>query len=181
MKIRPSANLLVMGVDPGVTTGWAVGSFGIDSIFGDESLFPLGEAGCKSMSYGQFTGDEDKQADDIIFTAEKFDIDVMVIEDFELRKLLKSKELLSPVRIGQKISYGIHRLNASRARIDNPIKIEWQLPALAMSTATDERLKLWNIHHRGQQHARDGIRHVATFAKRAKNELQVRERIWNLN
>ena len=139
----------------------------------------MGQAGCIDIQYGQFTGDEDKQADDVIISAIGFDIDVMVIEDFELRKLLKSKELLSPVRIGHKISYGLHLLNASGPRSERPIRIEWQLPALAMSTATDERLKLWGIHHKGQQHARDAVRHVATFARRAKSERKIRERVWD--
>lgn len=168
-----------MGVDPGGTTGWAVGSFSFGSIFGNESLFPLGE-GCKSIEYGQFTGDEDAQADKVIDAAIKqFDVDVVVIEDFELRKMLKSKELLSPVRIGHKISYGLHIINASDLRVDRRIRIEWQMPALAMTTATDDRLKIWNIHHRGKQHARDAVRHVVTFARRAKSEREIRERVWN--
>lgn len=170
--------LQIMGVDPGVTTGWAVGSFSFGSIFGNETLFPLGE-GCKSIDYGQIQGDENGQADKAIDIAINFDVDVVVIEDFELRKLLKSRELLSPVRIGHKISYGLHRMHASGSRVERPIRIEWQLPALAMTTATDDRLKIWNIHHRGQQHARDGVRHVVTFARRAKSEREIRERVWS--
>lgn len=169
--------LQIMGVDPGVTTGWAVGSFSYESIFGNESLFPLGQNGCHSINFGQLTGDEDKQADDVIFIASTYNIDVIVIEDFELRKLLKSKELLSPVRIGHKVSYGIRMVNA-RARMSNPIRIEWQLPALAMTTATDDRLKIWNLHHKGKEHARDAVRHVATFARRSKSEEAIRKRVW---
>jgi hypothetical protein len=168
-----------MGVDPGVTTGWAIGWFDRDSIFGNSPLFPAGEEGCREIIYGQFVGNEDRQADDLIDKAIENNVDVMVIEDFELRKLLKSRELLSPVRIGHKISYGMYIINARGSRADRPLRIEWQLPALAMSTATDERLKLWGVYHRGQQHARDGVRHVVTFARRAKDKREIRDRIWN--
>jgi len=159
-----------MGVDPGVTTGWAYGEFSIDSIVDDnEKLFPF-PGGCISMTFGQLTGDEDKQADDIVRMAIERGVWFFVIEDFELRKLLKSRELLSPVRIGHKISYGIWSWNARMAPDDRPIIIEWQLPALAMTTATDDRLKLWNLHHRGKEHARDAVRHVVTFARRLKSD-----------
>lgn len=169
--------LQVMGIDPGGTTGWAIGCFTYGAIFGSDQLFPM-PSGCVSMTSGQIVGPENMQVDEVMGIIDKFGVTTVIIENFQLRKAIRSEDLLSPVRIGHKIDYAIWNVNASNASAETRIRIGWQMPALAMSSATDERLKIWNIYHKGQEHARDARRHVATFARRAKSDKQLREQFW---
>lgn len=161
-------------MDPGKTTGWATGIFLRASIFENERADDLIPDGIIELEMGQVTGDENGQVDKLIEIVDQFHPDALIIEDFELRKLLKSRDLLSPVRVGHKLDYAIHakRFNIS-AGYDGP-RIEWQLPALAMTTATDDRLKLWGLYVPGKEHARDGERHVVTFARRMKTDASLR-------
>ena len=164
-----------MGVDPGKTTGWATGLFHRAAIFENERADDLIPGGIVELKMGQVAGNENGQVDKLIEKVNEFEPDVLVIEDFELRKLLKSRDLLSPVRVGHKLDYAIYNRNRRQyPAVHSEIKIEWQMPALAMTTATDDRLKLWGLYNPGKEHARDGSRHVVTFARRMKVDASLR-------
>lgn len=83
----------------------------------------------------------------------------VIREDFILRTQNKSRDTLSPVRLG----FGIDHLLWERGR--------WsftQQPSMAKGTATDARLKEWGLYRPGGEHARDATRHAITFARRVK-------------
>lgn len=136
--------------------------------------------GINEIHIGQVAGPENKQVDELMIIIHLFKPHVIAIEDFELRKLLKSRDLLSPVRVGHKLDYALHQYNAASPFPETgpTIKIEWQLPSLAMTTATDDRLKIWGIYVPGQEHGRDGERHVVTLARRIKDDASLRARIF---
>lgn len=99
----------------------------------------------------------------------------MVIESFILRQFSKDPNLLSPVRITASIAQDLwmHRRYYFT-----------QSPAEAKTTATDERLKNWELYdsHGGMNHARDADRHAITFLRKAcqasKVARELREQAW---
>jgi hypothetical protein len=97
----------------------------------------------------------------------------IVIEDFILRKFDQGRDLLSPVRVTEKVDFGLWVLG----RDDQTFR---QQPSLAKTTVTDERLKSWGFYRRdgGLKHARDGDRHAITFLRRASQSAELRAKAW---
>lgn len=101
----------------------------------------------------------------------------MVIEDFILTRIESSdREGLSPVRVTSAFQGYRHGLAANYeqsglgpTRTVRPIM---QLPSDAMTHATDERLKDWDLWVPGKVHEQDACRHlalrVANRSKKAK-------------
>jgi len=83
----------------------------------------------------------------------------LVIEDFVLREQTKSRNLLAPVRLTAAIAQEVFT-------DQKLIGISIQSPSDAKSAVTDERLKALGLYVRGQQHARDALRHLALFLRR---------------
>ena len=164
----------VLAFDPGGTTGWAVIAIHPDA------LRPPGADGIAYKildnivfwSAGQFTGTEAEMADAMVELVKAWPgRSPLVVEDFILRVYRRDRTLLSPVRITARFEHAVRYTGfAERQRSGPGRQIILQGPSMAMSVATDERLKTWGFYNAtaGQPHARDAVRHAITFLRREK-------------
>jgi hypothetical protein len=171
-----SGTLADVAIDPGVTTGWALLHVPADSIFHYKDTL----ATIELHETGEFDGPETAQVKAICRLLKRRYDSVMsapalVIEDFEPRKLSKDKDYLAPVRVGAKLAFAVDLGMAGD--VATPA---WQMPSLAMSTATDERLKAWKLYQPGSEHRKDATRHAITFIRRAKSDRSLRESAWGI-
>jgi hypothetical protein len=163
--------LTVIGVDPGVTTGWAAITVPTDTIFGDAP----GEI--VSHRWGMLEGPESAQAKAFCRIAKRYIWPTMAMEDFDARKPQHTSHdspYLAPVRVAAVIKFCIQTGMAGAV-----CGLEWQMPGIAMDTATDERLKTWGLYTPGKDHPKDATRHAITLIRRAKADAKLRNRIFH--
>lgn len=153
--------VVVGAVDPGGTSGWGLVWVPWEVLL--DGRIPLHEH--VSWDCGEFSGDEDKQATQLISLIQEFPEAAWVFEDFHIRTTAVE---LSPVRITAKVQFGLYTLGLPRIRF-------FQNPDLAMTTVTDIRQKRWGLWEKGKEHGRDGIKHALTFARRCQNDSKLRE------
>lgn len=150
----------VLAFDPGGTTGWAV--FGV----WPEAMSDPAQKLLDSVAFwsaGQFTGDEDDQVDHMIALVEAWPEEGdIVVEDFILRQFTMARDLLAPVRVTAAFKYALRPRTFTR-----------QQPSLAMRSVTDERLKAWGFWTplKGQEHARDAVKHAVTRLRLLKDQF----------
>jgi hypothetical protein len=162
--------------DPGGVTGWAVLSVHPDAL--RNPRFNVMD-NVTHYAFGQFVGSEFAQVDAMIALLDDWPGAAAVTEQFILLQNNTSDSLLSPVRINAALRYGLHVATGG-----NPIKkrrnVLNQLPSLAKTTMTDERLTYGGYLEatRGQPHARDAIRHAFTFMKRVKTQYPLRKDVF---
>jgi len=159
-------SLVLLGLDPGGTTGWCLMVFNREA-FLDPTVKILDNI--TMFTLGQITGDEHAQVDEIEAMLDVWPGAAVVCEDFILRTLNKNRDVLSPVRL----TFGIQHLLHARGRV-----AFLQQPAMAKTTATDERLKAWGLYRPGEEHARDATRHCITFARRVKDQRGLLLKAW---
>lgn len=176
----------IIAIDPGGTTGWSkinlrkeITKDGVrESIWKQNLDTILSDKGKLWWKHGQIDARGPRENLAIYQLCEMIDETpgaAVVLEDFILRidRREKSRDLLSPVRINAAIMQHLWRQNR---------RVILQQPALAKTTATDDRLKLWGVYVRegGLQHARDADRHIITFIRRCMNptDENVRRAAW---
>lgn len=178
---------IAIGVDPGVTTGVALVSYGPDG------FEVLDLAQIDSRKEGEW-GASCSIAEWILDRVELPLASAIVVEDFVLRRSEMDRTLLSPIRLTMLFVSRIAHVWMMRApyrqfvpdpRPGQPVPIlslsqshpspdpattfivpfVVQQPAQAKTTMTDARLKHYGIYAptRGKQHARDAVRHAATY------------------
>lgn len=150
--------------DPGGTTGWAVFQVYLAAI--EDESYRIKD-NITFWTAGEFRGTESIQADQMFELVEAWPDAKVVIEDFILRKFSSARELLSPVRITERLDDRMYCNCPNRPLIKQPA-------SLAMTTVTDIRLKKMGLYNAlsGQEHARDAVRHNITWMKRAKQIYQ---------
>jgi hypothetical protein len=139
----------IFAVDPGATTGWALAK--------DVDVATLPNGDCDiDMIASEFAGDENQQAYDLWRITQQVWPCAVIIEDFIPRKLDQSRHFLSPVRVTAKLEYLLWK---SERR--------WwkQMPALAMSTISDDYLRATGLWLPGHPHANDAQRHALTYTR----------------
>lgn len=154
------SELTTIWIDPGGVTGWSRFSV-LQSAMGYVST---GVPEVASWEQGQFEGTENEICLQIMELLFAWPDAAVGIEDFVLRRFSPDKELLSPVRITAIVEhlYWRNLLGVSGGR-----EMFKQQPAMAMSVATDARLKNWGFYDRKSgPHARDATRHSLTFLRR---------------
>jgi hypothetical protein len=174
MEGRNGRTLYVIGLDPGITTGWAAIGIPADSIYGTEKGYIV------HWTFGQIDGPESGQALAICgiikgisrLATKPWDIGT-IIESFTVKRMGQEFSFLSPVRIGAKIELAMQLGRAGE--VNHPV---FQDPVMAMTTATDKRLKAWSLYSPGKEHARDATRHAITAIRRAKKSDDLRARLW---
>lgn len=148
--------------DPGTTTGWAVFGVWPEAMeLGGPKILP----NIAAWSAGEFVGTFEQIVDSMMDLVEAWgDQSHVGYEDFILRKFSMARELLDPIRISERFEDRMYRMNRLW-QLEKP-----QQPALAMSCATDDRLKAWGFWNplTGQPHARDAVRHAITYLRRYK-------------
>lgn len=154
--------------DPGGVTGWNAISVYRDAITSPD--YKILE-NIVNWAAGEFVGPLDRQVDEMLDLVEMWPEAKIVIEQFILRKLTMDPNMLDPVRVTEKFTYGLH---SRLKRRETPRAVIFQQPSLAMSTITDERLAAigWAERLRGLPHAKDAVRHNLTWLRRAKEILQ---------
>jgi hypothetical protein len=160
--------ITVIGIDPGVTTGWAKITVPVASIFGDAPGEIL------DWKYGVLDGPETAQAQTVCRIAKRYIFPTIALEDFINNKLNKSREYLAPVRVASKIQFCVQTGLAGQIA-----GLEWQMPTLAFETAPDHRLKKWGLYPEGPDHPKDATRHAITLIRRAKSDLKLARRVFH--
>lgn len=158
----------VVAIDPGGTTGWSVIMVHPDSLI-EEDTSILGNM--EHFVQGQATGHEHAQEKELLELLEAWPDAAVVIEDFILRKQLRDRALLSPVRITEVLDFWCWMEQRRTFK---------QQPSAAKGAVTDERLKAWGLYIRegGEEHARDATRHGIHFLRRAKESPKLRKMAW---
>lgn len=87
----------------------------------------------------------------------------LIIEDFQLRQ--RSAELW-PVEVTHALLALLMGAEGTWAGCVRPDCIDFQQPSTAMTYATNERLRRWELWTRGKEHGRDATRHLALAASR---------------
>lgn len=171
----PPRDIHVIGIDPGVTTGWARLTIPREAIFGDEP----------SQIVDWKTGTWRGRISDQVWEACRFARETqslaykigpaLVVEDFDFGRPLTDPEVYTPVYFAQQLKFC-----AERTALLNDSHILMQKRATAKSTMTDDRLQAIGVWvARGQQdHERDALRHALTALRRAKKSLKVRLAMW---
>lgn len=172
-QMEQHVDVVVVAVDPGVTTGISVMSAKYDK---KSRTYQTVDWGSNQLSYGgsgntqdvvNSEAPEDYIAENIIelvTEAKKVGCDVyLVIEDFIIRKMNTSRDFLSPVRITASIKGMAYWENLIKQD-----KIIMQTPADAKSVCTDKRMDLWGytINTKQDRHSRDADRHAILFLRR---------------
>lgn len=170
-----SAPLMIIGIDPGVTTGVAVASLRGKEVGSlADVLLEMGQ-----LSYG-FSGNgtdiiasasaeegEAKVATEIASLVRTAVLHgsrvVLVIEDFVVRRFDSSREFLSPVRITARIQQELFNDTMCEG-----VTVVMQSPSDAKQTCTDERMKKWGIQPktRKDRHGLDAARHCVLFIRK---------------
>lgn len=159
-NMHPRDRIGIIALDPGGTTGWSVSRFE----YGDLSTIRANSRDCFEMRWGQFTGSENGQADDICDLVDKgrnsdrIDYLILLIEDFILRQKRKDRDLLSPVRLTAKVEWANWMWWG--------LPLIKQQPSLAKTSINDARLRSWDAWAIGEEHARDANRHNITLVRR---------------
>lgn len=170
-----SSPLMIIGIDPGVTTGVAVASLRGKEVGSLADVFlEMGQ-----LSYG-FSGN----GTDIVASASQEEGEakvateiaklvrtavlhgsrvVLVIEDFVVRRFDSSREFLSPVRITARIQQELFN-----DTICEGVTVVTQSPSDAKQTCTDERMKKWGIQPKARKdrHGLDAARHCVLFIRK---------------
>ena len=168
----------VMAIDPGITTGWAVGDA---PFFNDGNwVFGAGEVAAlevgrrigvgpketaESVNRGMLYASERLAVDVLAGMVEDYAPDVLVVEDFvvyehKATSVSTQAGALAPVRIGAMLAY---------VAAECGCEIEYQMASMGKTTVTNERLKRWGLWQVGKPHARDAIRHLVTYLRRFEN------------
>lgn len=145
---------IVLALDPGGTTGWAVFAVHPDAMTGDPDYRVLDNV--LWWTAGEFTGNQDSQIDQIVELIASWPSARIVTEDFKVRQL---NAVLAPVEINAAVRWAIR-----------PRYFVKQHASLAMSTVTDDRQKAWGFWIPGKEHARDAAKHAITYLKRRKED-----------
>jgi hypothetical protein len=171
----PPREIHVIGIDPGVTTGWARLTVPRMAIYGDEPSKII------SWETGTWRG----RISDQVWTACEFARQTqsmtykigpaLVVEDFDFGRPLADPEVYTPVYFAQQLMFC-----KQKTALLNDAQVFMQRRATAKATMTDERLQAIGVwESRGQQdHERDALRHALTALRRAKKSLKVRLAMW---
>jgi len=158
----------IIWFDQGGTTGWTVFNIWPEALTEPDVKIL---ANIASWSAGEFTGSEAEMTDAMMDLIDAWSENALVgYEDFILRTFSMGRELLSPVRLGARLEDRMYR-EQRMSQLQKP-----QQASLALKKVTDERLKRWGFWDllKGQEHARDAVRHAITFASRLK-EINLKE------
>lgn len=152
----------VFAIDPGDTTGWALLEAPEDEPAGIPTVIEFGQIGGQPLSQAKFLWEKWWVSCD----RPRADIGV-VIEDFQVRTM---SVRLSPVQV----SHAFLGFRAARAGVESVV---WQMPAMAKTTATDERMRAWGLWQPGKPHANDAIRHGVVALRRAARDPKIADQL----
>lgn len=169
--------MLVMGIDPGVTTGWAMlegEGAGLSAL----TIVECGQLNGKELLSGVgFAADvpeggmyrEDRAVAMALYRLiDAYEPDAVYVEDFVLRPTgigSSGRDGVSPLRIICFLECWLFDIGVDER---GEFNYAYNTPADAKKVITDQRLKAGGLWVRGQQHARDAIRHAALGYRKEK-------------
>jgi hypothetical protein len=183
---------IVVAFDPGGTTGWC--ALGVEplALYGSHNILPLQDE-IKLKEYGQIDcgarkgeaprpgqainvgGENDGIQNMLGLVTARWPKSAIVIEDFilDFKKVDKTRDALSPVRLTAAFSFGLWRAD--------PIVIGSGLDRIFIqdrvnpkTTCTDARLKEFKLYDRHSgEHARDAMRHAYYFMRQCRGNGNV--------
>lgn len=155
-----------IALDPGGTTGWAVLSVDAEAFdYGDGTdLVKM----IRHRDSGQFSGDFGEQANEIGDLYEAWPQACIVLEHFQPRQAYYDMSAIQMENIAEYIAW----VDGREAAVFK------QLPSLAMTTVTDDRLKRWKLYKPGEVHGRDALRHAITFMRRCTENSGLAKDAW---
>jgi hypothetical protein len=176
----------VLAIDPGGVTGWAVIWFDPETIV--DRTEPVHKASV-AWQAGVISGSENGQIDEILGKIKRYGVSkyeetgelAVVVEDFQLRTQIRSREVLSPVRLTAALDYVLYkgvRCKDEQVRFYNRIP---QQPVDAMRTIDDSRLRLWDMYLPGADHPRDATRHALLWLRRLRSDFSLLRQYHDLN
>ena len=171
----PPANLHVIGIDPGETTGWCRLTVPRDCMYGDEPSTII------EWDYGEIVGGEFDQVAAIgrlVRETQGLDFGVgpaVVVEDFDIPPHAPTTDpvLLWPVRLAAMTAYACWR-----GEMGPDATVTLQGRTMAKQTATDDRLHAWGLYIKGSDHIRDATRHAIVALRRARGKREFRDQLW---
>lgn len=178
----------VISIDPGGTTGWSVMVVHPEALIAPDvpiltniEHWANGQIGAKPELLNAKKPDvrelaaEERRCVNTLLSdvVRRWPGACLLIEDFVLRKMSKSRDLLSPVRLTAALEYAVELEGLS-------MTYQRQAPSEAKATATDDRMKKWKLYRRagGMEHARDADRHSITFLRKCKAKPSLRGLAW---
>jgi len=171
-------HIWVFGLDPGQTTGLAAIAVPAESLISD------GIPGILAHVTLDITGSLMRQVSIACIAAAKVChstkgyAPVIAIEDFDMggNKLTgaaSTADIAIPIRWGGAMEYAIECGHAEDAIL------KFQPRTLAFTTATDARLRAWDLYVPGD-HKRDATRHSITMIRRIRAGSIDPEELWNI-
>jgi hypothetical protein len=166
--VKPLNVIQILAFDPGGTTGWSRITLHAKSLQLDNPN--LAVAIKKQWVHGQIDCfNEQEGAYAMCKLIDESPGAAVVLEDFNIRQIAVD---LAPVKL----------IGAVRQHLWYRGR-NWfmQSASQAKTTATDDRLKLWNMYTRegGLQHARDADRHVILFLRKVLQNNELRAEAWS--
>ena len=155
---------VVIGIDPGVTTGLSVMvvddlSNGVEAVmaWGSDQISYGGSGNVQDLYEGDERFPEQEIAEQIgqaIVRWSKYNKVYVACEDFIIRKPNSTRDFLAPVRITSGIMQEIYKAGKD-------IDVIFQPPSEAKGVCTNERMDLWGFPIKTQKdrHSRDADRH----------------------
>lgn len=154
----------VLWMDPGVLSGVAAVWFDPHALFIKQQPLPR----CILAWWESYVGGpENDQIDKFLDLARQMGDGpstpglVLGVESFVMQQFNQSKEFLAPVRLRAKLEYAVPLWSPGRVVVS-------QSPSDALTTITDDRLKLWNMYTPGPDHIRDATRHCLLWIRKIR-------------
>lgn len=152
----------VMWMDPGVISGVAVVWFDPRALLIEQKKMPR----CILAWWETYLGGpENRQIDEFLSLGRQLDDGkpglALGVESWTMRKFDQSSDFLAPVRLRSKLEYAVPLWSPGR-------RIAAQSPSDALTTMTDERLKLLNMFTPGPDHIRDATRHCLLWIRKMR-------------
>lgn len=185
-----STSVIVVGFDPGVTTGWCVLRIPalvlMEQGFREASRDPrfgmaTGQVYCEEPWGGSKHPNLDPMVDDMIdITREAYvlgdyspplnDRFIVAMEGFSLRMMDSAWHTLAPVRVFEKYERW-------RWEVRDRLRFAYfkNSSSDAMNIVTDARLRAWNLYAPGTLHARDAQRQAILTARKWASEASFRK------
>lgn len=168
MSVASQTCPTVIAFDPGGVTGWSVMTVHPDAlavprirILANILFWEHGQIFCGGDTASQDA--ENAGVREMIEVARRFPGAMHMIEKFTIRKLNRSEEYSSPIRLTAGYDLAIRDLGITETFR--------QEPADALKECDNDRLKRWGLYVRkgGLGHARDADRHAILALRRAKD------------
>lgn len=158
-----NALVYTMGIHPDVTSTWSV--IGVPS----RTIYKAYSGKIDIHEYGEVTGSYTAQALALMSIAaqKKYYPLAVVVNDFKPTKPITTDDFFAPLCISARIQFCIDTHYIIRPFF----RQSW---SLAMKTAPDEKLKLWNLYVPEPE----ATRHAITFIRRAKADPKLRNSAW---